>query len=161
MFILYCSTKHVSMINLCLPQSLFSAVVQNPTEKSHRLFVEGNRASLITRLANRNMSSLQHTVGGLMCIMTIKWREHTSLETQINPLLDHFLARVGASTGCLTALRWWTNSQDVVWHKAGVCADSTKYILCRFLRFRGTAIDFFLPVNNARLPYHPCYAKLS
>ena len=143
MFILYCWTKHVSMINLCLPQSLFSAVIQNPTEKSHRLFVEGNRALLITRLANKNMSSLQHTVGGLVCIMTIKVREHTSLGTQINPLPDHVLGRIGASTGCLTALRRWTNSQNVIWHKAGVCTDSRKYILCQFLRFRGAGINFF------------------
>ena len=40
---LSCWTKSVSIINLCLPQNLFPAIIQNPMEKSHWLFGEGTR----------------------------------------------------------------------------------------------------------------------
>ena len=39
-------TKCVSIINLCLPQSLFYAIIQIPTEQSFGHFVEGTRVML-------------------------------------------------------------------------------------------------------------------
>lgn len=39
-------TKLVSIINLCLPQSVFSAIIQNSIKKKIRLFAEGAKAML-------------------------------------------------------------------------------------------------------------------
>ena len=41
---LSCLTKRVSIINFCLPQSLFSAIMQNPMGKTHRLVVKGTQS---------------------------------------------------------------------------------------------------------------------
>lgn len=37
-----------SIINLCLPQNLFSAIIRNPIDKSQMLFVKGTRAMLMS-----------------------------------------------------------------------------------------------------------------
>ena len=52
---------------LCLPQRLFSAIIQNPIQKSDRcfFFVQGSRMLLISRLAFKTMLFLQHR--------SIKW----------------------------------------------------------------------------------------
>lgn len=36
----------ISIVNLCLPHAIFSAVIQNGMENSHRLFVERTRVKL-------------------------------------------------------------------------------------------------------------------
>ncbi len=41
---------------MCLSQSLFSAVIQNPIQKSHELFVRGSSAILTSGLAFKNTS---------------------------------------------------------------------------------------------------------
>lgn len=43
------------------PQSLFSAIIQNPMEKPNWLFVEGTRVMLTSQVASKNTSSLQHS----------------------------------------------------------------------------------------------------
>ena len=47
---IYLLDKHVSIINLCLEHSLFTAITQNPIQNSHRLFVEATRVMQISRL---------------------------------------------------------------------------------------------------------------
>ena len=51
-----------SIINLCLPQSSFSPLTLNPTENSHRLLMEGTGAMLMSALAYKKRSPLQHSV---------------------------------------------------------------------------------------------------
>lgn len=43
---LSCWTKRLSIINFCLSQSLFSAVIQNPTEKIPLAFCQGNQGAV-------------------------------------------------------------------------------------------------------------------
>lgn len=49
-------------------------------EKSHRSFVKGTSAMLTSKLANKNMSSLQHSINQkavffivLLCSLVISW----------------------------------------------------------------------------------------
>ena len=53
-------TKRVSIRNSCLSQRLFSAIIQNPSQKSDRLFVEGARAMLTSGLAYKHTSWFHH-----------------------------------------------------------------------------------------------------
>ena len=58
---LSCLTKRVSIINSCLSQSLFSAIMQNPMEKTCWIFVEP-MTTLTSGLAYKNTSSLHHSM---------------------------------------------------------------------------------------------------
>lgn len=46
--------KSLSLINLCLPRSLFSAAIQNPIKKSRRLILEGNQGDANFRVSLQN-----------------------------------------------------------------------------------------------------------
>ena len=48
--ILFKTSKRVSIINLCLPQSLFSAITQNPIGKTHWLVVKGTQGDANLRV---------------------------------------------------------------------------------------------------------------
>ena len=54
--------SNASIINLCLPQSSFSPLTLNPIENSHRLLMEGTEAMLMSALAYKYRSPLQHFV---------------------------------------------------------------------------------------------------
>ncbi len=60
---LSCSTIYVSHLNLCSSQSLFSAVIKNPIQKSHKLLAERTSVMLTSGLAYKKTLSLHH----LMC----------------------------------------------------------------------------------------------
>ena len=65
-WILSCLTKRVSIINFCLPQSLFSAIIQNPIKKPIGLLSREPRVMLTSGLAYKNTSSLHHSI---VCIL--------------------------------------------------------------------------------------------
>lgn len=46
--------KSLSLINLCLPRSLFSAAIRNPIKKSRRLILEGNQGDANFRVSLQN-----------------------------------------------------------------------------------------------------------
>ena len=53
-FLIILSNKSLSLMNLCLLQSLFSAVIQNPIKKSRRLILEGNQGDANFRVSLQN-----------------------------------------------------------------------------------------------------------
>lgn len=52
---------------MCFPQSLLSAIIHNPAEKSYWLFVEVTGSMLTSELADENMTSMKHSIAYTLC----------------------------------------------------------------------------------------------
>lgn len=58
----YTDKKNKKRQTCVLPQTLSSAVIQNPVQQSYKVFVEGTCVMPTYMLAHKNMSSLLHSV---------------------------------------------------------------------------------------------------
>lgn len=88
--------KHLSIINLCLPQRLISAIMENLMENSRRLFVEGSRAMLTA--ARPRCSTL------LVALMNALWVPYWKVITDKTLLIAR---RDGGASQQRTSLTRW------------------------------------------------------